>query len=149
MRIAVGSDERTNLTDFVVADLKRRGHEVICFGPITGNQLPWPQVGETVATQVQSGACQEGIVLCWTGTGVCIAANKVAGIRAALCSDPYTASGARKWNRANVLALSLRSTSEAVAKEILDEWFLPQTPQEEDMNHIAYLEEMETKYLHR
>lgn len=125
MRIALGSDERTHLTDAVVEDLRRRGHQVRLFGPLAEDDAEhdWPLVGANVARAVVSGVADEGIVCCWTGTGASIAANKVPGIRAALCHDAETARGARIWNHANVLALSLRSTSEALAKEILDAWF--------------------------
>ncbi len=155
MKIAIGSDERTHLTDAVMAELRRRGHELIPAGPLalaedpeyeirdTGSerapapQLPlspepaspggsdhlWPAVGRAVAEAVASGAVDEGILFCWTGTGVSIAANKVPGIRAALCADAETARGARLWNDANVLCLSLRLTTEALAKEIVDAWF--------------------------
>lgn len=138
MKIAIGSDERTHLTDLLVAELERRGHEVRTFGPLaaateaTGEVLAtdWPLVSAEVAQAVAAGEADEGIVCCWTGTGASIAANKVHGVRAALCGDAETARGARIWNRANVLALSLRATSEAVAKEILDAWF--GTPYSED-----------------
>ena len=70
-----------------------------------------------------AGRAEEGILFCWTGTGVSIAANKVPGIRAALCGDAETARGARLWNNANVLCLSMRATSEVIAREILDAWF--------------------------
>lgn len=123
MRVAVGSDERTHTTDAVAADLKARGCEVEFFGPLAGNTDPWPEVARKVAERVASGACNQGVLFCWTGTGVSIAANKVAGVRAALCTDAETARGARQWNDANVLCLSLRLTSEVVAKEILDAWF--------------------------
>jgi len=146
MRIAVGSDERTNLTNFVISHLKQLGHETVCFGATNDNPLSWSKVAEQVAKEVSSGSCQEGIVFCWTGTGVSIAANKIPGIRAALCCDAYTAGGARKWNNANVLALSLRNTSEALAKEILDEWFLPKDIQPDDASSIDYLNNLETKY---
>jgi ribose 5-phosphate isomerase B len=143
MRIAVGSDEKTNLTDFIVSELSRLGHGVISCGPIAGHPMGWPQVAEWVAKKVKSGECEQGIVLCWTGTGVSIAANKVSGIRAALCFDAYTAAGARKWNDANVLPLSLRGTSEAVAKEILEQWFSPVTLQAEDTALIDSLSQIE------
>lgn len=128
MRIAFGSDERSHLTDFVGEDLRKRGLEVDLFGPI-GNEAPrgatepWPDVARDVALQVAKGIADSGVLFCWTGTGVSIAANKVRGVRAALCHDAETARGARTWNDANVLCLSLRSTPEAVAKEILDVWF--------------------------
>jgi ribose 5-phosphate isomerase B len=123
MRIAVGSDERTHLTDSVVEELRRMGHEVELVGPLRGEHLQWADVARQVAEMVAKGEAEQGILFCWTGTGVSIAANKVPGVRAALCHDAETARGARAWNDANVLCLSLRATSEAVAKEILEAWF--------------------------
>jgi ribose 5-phosphate isomerase B len=132
VRIAVGSDERTHLTDAVIEELKKRGHDLILFGPLTesDSEVDWPLVSSNTAGAVAAGRADEGIVFCWTGTGASIAANKVQGIRAALCHDAETARGARIWNHANVLALSLRATSEALAKEILDAWFA--TPYSDD-----------------
>jgi ribose 5-phosphate isomerase B len=123
MKLAVGSDERTHLTDMVVDELNQRGHVVELYGPLRDENALWPDVAQQVAERVARGDVEEGILFCWTGTGVSIAANKVRGIRAALCHDAETAKGARRWNRANVLCLSLRATSEVVAKEILDAWF--------------------------
>ena len=128
MRIAFGSDERSHLTDFVGEELRKRGLEVDLFGPIGdeapgGVTEPWPDVARDVALQVAEGHADSGVLFCWTGTGVSIAANKVPGVRAALCHDAETARGARAWNDANVLCLSIRATPEVVAKEILDAWF--------------------------
>jgi ribose 5-phosphate isomerase B len=123
LKLAVGSDEKTVLTDFVVEELKRRGHDVTVSGPLKGEAMGWPDVGEKIGVEVSSGKADQGILFCWTGTGVTIAANKVPGVRAALCWDAETAKGARMWDDANVLAMSLRATSPAVAKEILDAWF--------------------------
>src|SRR6266516_5755349 len=132
MKIAIGSDERTHLTEMLAEELKKRGYELILFGPLAENDpdVDWPLTSSKVAQAVASGEADEGIVCCWTGTGASIAANKVPGIRAALCHDAETARGARTWNHANVLALSLRVTSEPIAKEILDAWF--ETPFSED-----------------
>jgi ribose 5-phosphate isomerase B len=116
VRVAFGTDERTAVTDAVVAHLEAAGHAVVF--PAAGAE--WPEVGRGVATAVTSGAADRGVVCCWTGTGVSIAANKVAGVRAALCTDAETARGARRWNDANVVALGLRLTSETVACEIVD-----------------------------
>jgi ribose 5-phosphate isomerase B len=116
MRIAFGTDERTPLTDAVCAALGERGHEVV----VRVEDEPWPDVGRRVGEAVAGGAADRGVVCCWTGTGVSIAANKVAGVRAALCTDAETARGARKWNDANVLAFGLRLTSPEVAEEMLD-----------------------------
>src|SRR3989454_3958099 len=122
MRMAIGSDERTHVTDVVVAHLRGIGIDVELHGPLNDRPMDWVDVGREVGERVASGACQQGVLFCWTGTGVSIAANKVPGIRAALCGDAQTARGARKWNDANVLAMSLRATPEAVAKEICDAW---------------------------
>jgi ribose 5-phosphate isomerase B len=103
--------------------LRRRGHEVELAGPPAGEELQWVDVAERVARRVASGAAAQGLLCCWTGTGVSMAANKVPGVRAALCGDAETARGARRWNDANVLCLSLRATSEVIAREILDAWF--------------------------
>jgi ribose 5-phosphate isomerase B len=132
MRIALGSDEKTLLTDALIDDLRARGHEVSLYGPVAAEDadVDWPLTSGRAANAVASGAADEAIVCCWTGTGASIAANKVAGVRAALCSDAATAKGARIYNHANVLALSLRATSIAVAKEILDAWF--STPWSDD-----------------
>ena len=120
--IAVGSDESTPLTDAVIAELGRRGYALTLHGALSKGDARWPVVAREVAEAVAGGAASQGVLFCWTGTGVSIAANKVRGVRAALCADAETARGARMWNDANVLCLSLRSTAPAVAKEILDAW---------------------------
>ena len=145
MKIAVGSDERTQLTDFVVEELVKKGIDVELHGPLVGEKLEWTDVAEKVSERVKDGACDQGILFCWTGTGVSIAANKVPGIRAALCSDAMTAEGARKWNDANVLAMSLRATSPVVAKEIIDAW-LGAAPEENEKQNIEKVSRIEKKY---
>ncbi len=134
MKIALGSDERTHVTDFVVEELRRRGHDVELVGPPAGEALQWTDVAEQVGRRVASGEAGQGVLFCWTGTGVSMAANKVPGVRAALCADAETARGARRWNDANVLCLSLRATSETVAKEIFDAWFAAQPDPSEAAN---------------
>jgi ribose 5-phosphate isomerase B len=124
MRIAVASDERTGVAEAVVDALRARGHEVVPHGALAdGERDDWAWASEAAARDVADGRAEQGIVCCWTGTGASIAANKVPGVRAALCDDAETARGARKWNDANVLALSLRRTSEPLLEEILDAWF--------------------------
>jgi len=123
MRVAFGSDERNALTDAVAADLERRGHDVLAVGPPAGDEAEWAEVGHLVGALVAGGDAETGVLFCWTGTGASIAANKVRGVRAALCTDAATAAGARKWNDANVLVMGLRLTSSEVAKEMLDAWF--------------------------
>ena len=148
MKLAVGSDEKTALTDFVVQELAKRGHQLNLFGPLKGEPLGWPDVGERVALEVSRGKADQGVLFCWTGTGVSIAANKVPGVRAALCWDAETAKGARVWDDANVLAMSLRSTSPAVAKEILDAWFSSQPVSTGvDAELIVRAKKLERKYL--
>jgi ribose 5-phosphate isomerase B len=148
MKLAVGSDERTPLTDAVVADLQTRGHELALFGPLADKDAYWPDVAQQVAEAVVAGAADEGILFCWTGTGVSMAANKVPGIRAALCDDVETARGARLWNDANVLCLSIRRTSEVMAKEILDSWFShAYQPNETDDTCLAQVADIESRYL--
>lgn len=142
MKIALGSDERTHLTDVLVAELKQRGHEVMLFGPLAENdpEGDWPLTSSHVARAVVRGDAEQGIVCCWTGTGASIAANKIPGVRAALCHDAETARGARIWNHANVLALSLRATSEALAREILEAWF--STPCSDDAWNCQQIERL-------
>ena len=123
MKLALGSDERTPVTDAVIALLRSQGHALRLYGPPAGVAAPWTAVARQVAEAVAAGEADEGILFCWTGTGVSIAANKVPGIRAALCVDAETARGARLWNDANVLCLSLRLATAAVAEEVISAWF--------------------------
>ncbi|MEQ1500743.1 MAG: RpiB/LacA/LacB family sugar-phosphate isomerase [Myxococcota bacterium] len=130
MRIALGADEPYPVHATLADLLRRRGHEVVPFGAIVADpdgpsEAPFVDVAEAVAREVASGRCDQAVLLCWTGTGVAIAANKVPGIRAALCTDAQTAAGARVWNDANVLCLSNRLLSGDVAAEILAGWFEP------------------------
>jgi ribose 5-phosphate isomerase B len=146
MKIAVGSDMKTHLTDVVVEELKKRGHEVSVYGALDKAPALWSQVAVEVAEQVSVGKYNQAVLFCWTGTGISLAANKVRGIRATLCPDAETAKGARKWNDANILAMSLRTVSEQVAKEILDSWFStsPSTDRE-DVECLEYLKSVEEK----
>lgn len=147
MRIAVSSDERTHLVDAVLEELQKRGHEIVYFGPATGEDaVDWPQVTLDAVEKVETGEADEAIVMCWTGTGCSIVANKVPGIRAALCQDAETARGARVWNHANVLALSLRATPEPILKEILDRWFdTPFSADDWNLRQIARVREIEQR----
>ena len=123
MKISIGADERLTVVEAALELLEARGDEVTWYGPEPGQTDPWPQVARRVAEDVSEGRAEEGILFCWTGTGVSIAANKVPGVRAALCFDAETARGARLWNNANVLCLSMRLTSEIVLEEIFEAWF--------------------------
>jgi ribose 5-phosphate isomerase B len=148
MRIALGSDEKTALTAELIEQLRARGHDVELFGPLAVDdpEVDWPLTSSNVAKAVASGRADQGIVCCFTGTGASIAANKVRGVRAALCLDAQTAKGARTWNDANVLALSLRATSLPVAKEILDAWFsTPPSVDEWNQRQIERIRILEDK----
>ncbi len=124
MRIAISADELTGVAELIVRELRDRGHELIQHGAyVDAERDDWAWCSEAAARDVAGGRADQAIVACWTGTGASIAANKVRGVRAALCADAQTADGARRWNDANVLALSLRATSPAVLHEILDAWF--------------------------
>ncbi|MGH9024710.1 MAG: RpiB/LacA/LacB family sugar-phosphate isomerase [Acidimicrobiia bacterium] len=134
MRVALGSDERTGLTDAVAEDLEQRGHEVVLIGPPGGDDLQWAEVGRRVGELVAGGDTDTAVLFCWTGTGASMAANKVPGVRAALCTDAPTASGARRWNDANVLVMGLRLTSPELAREMIDAWFTTDADPEERAN---------------
>ena len=141
----MAADERTGVADALVEELRRRGHEPLVHGALDpGERDDWAWASEAAARDVAEGRADQAIVCCWTGTGCSIAANKVPGVRAALAFDSETAEGARRWNDANVLALSLRATSEAVMREILDAWFSGEpSPDEDDLENIRHLEEIE------
>ena len=139
MKVALGSDEASDLTKAVAEELRKRGHELELVGPPAGEDVQWAEVGRRVGELVASGDAETGVLFCWTGTGASIAANKVPGVRAALCTDAVTAEGARKWNDANVLVMSLRLTAPTVAGEMLDAWFSTE-PDPSESENIARLE---------
>ena len=139
MKVALGADDKTALTDEIARDLEIRGHEVALVGPPGGEAIGWAEAGHRVGQLVASGDVETGVLLCWTGTGASIAANKVAGVRAALCTDAATAEGARRWNDANVLVMSLRLTAPSVASEMLDKWFVT-APDPDEADNIARVE---------
>jgi ribose 5-phosphate isomerase B len=145
VRIAVAADELTGIAEAVPEELRRRGHEPILHGAYSASERPdWAWASEVAARDVAEGRAEQGVIACWTGTGASIAANKVPGIRAALCADAQTAHGARRWNDANVLALSLRLTSHAELEEILDAWFAGSSSSEpSDLENVAHLAEIE------
>jgi ribose 5-phosphate isomerase B len=147
VRVAVSADELTGIAEAIPEELRRRGHEPVLHGAYSSDERPdWAWASERAARDVAEGRAQQGIVACWTGTGASIAANKVAGIRAALCADARTAEGARKWNDANVLALSLRATSQAELEEILDAWFGGEVSgHAEDARNIEHLSTIEQR----
>ena len=144
MKVSVAADERTGVADAVVEELRRRGHEPLLHGAFEESERDdWAWASEEAARDVAEGRAEQGVVCCWTGTGASIAANKVAGVRAALCADAETARGARRWNDANVLALSLRTTSEPLLSEILDGWFEGEPSGEhDDVANIRHVDEI-------
>jgi ribose 5-phosphate isomerase B len=146
VRIAVAADERVGIADAVIEELRRRGHDPLPHGALSDTERDdWAWASEAAARDVAEGRADQGIVCCWTGTGASIAANKVQGIRAALCGDAQTAEGARRWNDANVLALSLRAVSEAELKEILDAWFSAEpSGDSEDRANVEHLADLES-----
>ena len=145
MRISIAADELTGIAGALAPQLERRGHSTLAHGALgAGERADWAWAAEVAARDVAEGRADQAVVCCWTGTGASIAANKVRSVRAALCLDAASAAGARRWNDANVLALSLRSTSEAELAEILDAWFA-ESPSDEhdDRANIAHLAEIE------
>src|SRR3984893_10627353 len=145
MRISLAADEMTGVAGALVQEIRRRGHETHAHGALgEGERSDWAWASEAAARDVANGRAEQAIVCCWTGTGASIAANKVGGVRAALCLDAATAAGARRWNDANVLALSLRATSEAELSEILDAWFQGSASEEpDDRANVEHLRAIE------
>ncbi|MFF3936984.1 RpiB/LacA/LacB family sugar-phosphate isomerase [Streptomyces phaeofaciens] len=146
MRISVSSDMDEPVARALVSQLRGRGHDVLTYGALRpGTDPQWAVCSAAAARDVAAGTSEQAVVCCWTGTGASIAANKVPGVRAALCTDAYTADGARRWNDANVLALSLRLTSEPLLKEILDAWFTAEaSPEAEDRRNVAHIATLDT-----
>ena len=147
MRIAVSADELTGIATSLPEQLRARGHEPVLHGAYVADEPPdWAWASERAARDVADGVAEQAIVACWTGTGASIAANKIPGVRAALCADAPTAAGARRWNDANVLALSLRATSEAQLSEILDAWLDgAASTDESDTRNIAHIGELDAR----
>jgi ribose 5-phosphate isomerase B len=145
MRISVSSDMDEPVARSLVTELRNRGHEVVPYGALSpGDDPQWAVCTEAAAREVAAGTADQAVVCCWTGTGASISANKVPGVRAALCTDAYTADGARRWNDANALALSLRLTSEPLLKEILDAWFAAAPSEDtEDRENVARVDRLD------
>jgi RpiB/LacA/LacB family sugar-phosphate isomerase len=148
MRIAVSSDERTGMAQALVDELRRRGHQPTLHGALADGDRPdWAWASEAAARAVAEGRADQAVVCCWTGTGAAIAANKVPGVRAALCADAQTALGARRWNDANALALSLRVTSEPLLEEILDAWFDGHPSSDaDDVANVRHVDEIQASH---
>lgn len=140
MKIVVGADDEGDVAEVVVAELRSRGHEVEVL-----ERDQWPVVAARVAHAVAAGDADQGMLFCWTGTGTSMAANKVPGVRAALAWDPWIAEGARKWNDANVLVMSLKRTSPENAREILDAWLGVEAPDPDEAENLARLRELDRR----
>jgi ribose 5-phosphate isomerase B len=140
VRIVVGADDEGEVAETVVEELRRRGHEVILL-----DRDQWPDVARSVGETVSSGEADQGMLFCWTGTGTSMAANKVPGVRAALVWDPWIADGARRWNDANVLVMSLKRTDPETARAILDAWLAVEAPDEDERENIARLAELDRR----
>lgn len=138
MRMVVGADDEGPVADAVIDELRSRGHDVTVL-----ERDQWPEVAAKVARAVAAGDADQGILFCWTGTGTAMAANKVAGVRAALAWEPWIAEGARKWNDANVLVMSLKRTQPATAREIVDAWLSVEEPDPDEAANIARLAELD------
>src|SRR5437660_2724066 len=147
--MAIGSDEKTRVTDVVTEYLQNKGIEVEPHGPLTGEPMDWADVARAVGERVASGAADQGVLFCWTGTGTSIAANKVPGVRAALCHDAETARGARMWNDANVLAIGLMATDAGGAEAILDAWLETTQVDPGESRNIARVAALERRYATR
>jgi ribose 5-phosphate isomerase B len=145
VRIAVAADELTGVAGVLPEELRSRGHLPILHGAYNDAEPDdWAWASEAAARDVAEGRAEQAVVACWTGTGASIAANKVPGVRAALCADAQTAEGARRWNDANVLALSLRATSQAQLGEILEAWFAGAPSVEpSDLANVAHIAEID------
>jgi ribose 5-phosphate isomerase B len=140
VRIVVGADDEGEVAETVVEELRQRGHEVTVLG-----REQWPDVARKVGEAISSGEADQGMLFCWTGTGTSMAANKVPGVRAALVWDPWIAEGARRWNDANVLVMSLKRTDPETARAILDAWLAVEAPDEDERENIARLAELDRR----
>jgi ribose 5-phosphate isomerase B len=138
VKLVVGTDDELELAQAVVDDLRRRGHDVRVL-----DSEQWPEVARKVGEAVAAGEADQGVLFCWTGTGTSMAANKVPGVRAALVWDPWIAEGARRWNDANVLVMSLKRTPLETAKTILDAWFSVQEPDPDERDNIERLKQLD------
>jgi len=141
VRFVVGADEANDVTDAVVQELNRRGHDVRVVPP-----TQWPDVAQQVGEDVAGGTADQGVLFCWTGTGTAIAANKIPGVRAALAWEPWIASGARRWNDANVLVMSCKRVDADTARDILDAWLAVEGPDPDEVENIARISELERRY---
>ncbi len=141
MKLVVASDEKTPLNEYVINYLKSLGHELLVKGDLDKPNGKWADISIESAKLVTSGEVDQAVIFCWSGTGACMAANKVKGARAALCVSTEIAAIARKWNDANILVMGNSNTSNENAKGIIDTWFV--TPfDEEGLNQAHKLDNL-------
>lgn len=146
MKVSIGSDDLYPVATALYEELKRMGFEVKAYGALKSSKVePWPDVAFSVAADVSEGKADLGVLICYTGTGASIAANKVKGIRAALCFDAESARGARLWNDANILVLSGRLTTPYVGREILSAWLSVKEPDKSEIENIKKVVKWESK----
>jgi ribose 5-phosphate isomerase B len=138
MRIVFGADDENATTVAVREFLRQRGEVEVLDAPT------WPDLGAAVGRAVVEGRAEFGVVMCWTGTGTAIAANKVPGVRAALAWEPWIARGARLWNDANVLALSLKRLAPDVAVETVQAFLDTPDPDPDEAAAIARLNDLQS-----
>ena len=143
MKVAFGCDHAGFvLKEAVIAHLKEMGHEVVDFGCYTPERVDYPAQGEKAARAVASGECQLGVLICGTGIGISLAANRVHGIRAAVCSESYSAELTRRHNDANMIAFGARVVGEGTACAILDAFFGAQFEGGRHAQRVAMLDEI-------
>jgi ribose 5-phosphate isomerase B len=138
MRISLGADDVGEVADVVVDELQRHGHTVNRL-----DRADWPEVALRVAEDVSQGRADQGVLFCWTGTGTSMVANKVPGVRAALAWDPWIAEGARRWNDANVLVMSLKKVAPDTAREIVRAWLAVDAPDPDEQEAIDRLKALD------
>lgn len=123
MKIGIGNDHAAvDMKNQVVEYLEGKGYEVVNFGTDTYESCNYPEYGEKVGRAVAAGDADLGILICGTGVGISLAANKVKGVRAVVCSEPYSAKLSRQHNNTNILAFGARVIGIELAKMIIDEW---------------------------
>ena len=143
MNIALGTDEYFPFHEKIVHKLHELGHRCTLFGAWASlKEEAWVSVAQQACEALLNGTCEEGILCCWTGTGISMAANKIPGIRAAFCPTPEIAQGARLWNHANVLVLSNHLLSNEPSDSLLESWFSPYDSQkgQEGVHELLKLE---------
>ncbi|RRJ66264.1 ribose 5-phosphate isomerase B [Paenibacillus oralis] len=148
MKIAIGSDHvAVELKSVISAYLEELGHEVVDYGPQTAERTDYPKYGKLVAEAVAGKQTDAGILICGTGVGISISANKVKGIRAVVCSEPYSAQLSKQHNNTNILAFGARVVGSELAKMIVKAWLDAEFEGGRHADRIAMIEGIEQQYL--